>query len=60
MDKFKVKITEMYCYEVEVDAKDKKEALKKAKKIYEEDYEKEGYCFLADSATLEATKYKVE
>nr|WP_172688262.1 hypothetical protein [Clostridium botulinum] len=58
MGNFKIKITEIYSYEIEVEAESKSEALKNAKKIYEEDYE--NYNFVADSTTLETTKYKVE
>lgn len=58
MDKFKIKITEMYSYEIEVEAENKREALKNAKKIYEANYE--DYHFVADSTTLEKTRYTVE
>lgn len=58
MDKFKIKITEMYSYEIEVEAENKREALKDAKKIYEANYE--DYHFVADSTTLEKTRYTVE
>lgn len=57
MNKFKVKITETYCYEIEVEGNNSKEALKNAKKIYEENYE--DYNFVADSITLENTKYEL-
>lgn len=60
MKKFNVKITELYSYNIEILANSKKEALEKARKCYEEDFEKEGYCFVADATTLESTKYKVE
>lgn len=58
MKKFNVKITELYSYNIEILANSKKEALEKAKKCYEEDYEE--YGFVADSTTLETTKYKAE
>lgn len=46
MKKFNVKITELYSYNIEILANSKKEALEKAKKCYEEDYEE--YGFVAD------------
>ena len=57
METYKVKIREIYEHVVEVKANSSTEALKKAKKIYEEDYEKEGYTFVADATTLEKTDY---
>ena len=57
METYKVKIQETYSYVVEVEANGSTEAFKKAKKIYKEDYEKEGYTFVADATTLEKTNY---
>ncbi len=57
MGNYKVKIQETYEYEVEVKANDGTDALKKAKKIYEEDYK--DYHFVADATTLEKTDYIV-
>lgn len=57
METYKVKIQETYEYVVEVKANDGTDALKKAKKIYEEDYE--DYPFVADATTLEKTDYIV-
>lgn len=57
METYKVKIKEVYSYVVEVKADGSTEAFNKAKKIYEENYEKEGYTFVADATTLEKTEY---
>lgn len=57
MESYKVKIRETYEYIVEVKANSNTEALKKAKKIYDEDYEE--YSFLADSTTLENIDYSL-
>lgn len=57
METYKVKIKEIYSYVVEVNAEGSTEAFNKVKKIYEEDYEKEGYSFVADATTLEKTEY---
>lgn len=57
MEKFLVKITELYSYEIEVDAKSQSEALKKAKEYYENIVD--GYVGVADGNSFEKAKFKV-
>lgn len=56
--KYKIKITELYTYKIDINANSKKEAIEKAKYMYEKDYEDCG--FLADATTLQDTKFKAE
>ncbi|MBY6838768.1 DpnD/PcfM family protein [Clostridium botulinum] len=58
MGKFKVRITETYVFNVEIEAKSKKEALEKVKKDYDECDESGIYD--ASATSYDNTKFKVE
>ena len=55
--KHKVKIIEIYEYEIEVEANSKKEVLEKAKKYYSTT--EDGYIGVANANTLKETKFKL-
>jgi len=63
MGKYKVRIIEKYAYQIDVEAKNQKEAILKAKNIYE-NYEEpiDGYYYLftADAYSHVDTKFIVE
>lgn len=57
MGNFKVKITDSFAYEIEIKAKNKNEAIKKAKEYYEN--VDDGYVGVADANSFESTKIQI-
>lgn len=55
--KYKVEVTDIYKYEIEVDADNKADALRKAKHYYEN--VEDGVTGVADALSHEETRFKV-
>lgn len=57
MEKFKVKITQTFVYEIDVNAENKSKALKYAKEYYEK--VDDGYVGVASGETFDNVRFKV-
>ena len=56
MRKYKVRVSEKYCYYIDADAENKEEAIRKGEKIYNEADGSDGYIGLADAQSFEGYK----
>ena len=57
MKTYNIKITETYGYSLDIEAKDEKEALQKAKNYYRN--EPDGVCGVANATSFENVKFKI-
>lgn len=60
MKKYDIEIFDIYRYELEIEANNKQEALKKAKIYYESEESRDGYLHVAEGLSYYETKFKLK
>jgi len=59
MGNYNIKVTEVYVYNIDIEANNEKDALQKAKTAYRNNEAEFNGVFVADNTAFEGTKFKV-